>query len=106
MFPRVYFGRHLLRPEVEYSRAEGVHVQTATPLDIYADGEFVCETPAEISVAAGALQVICFCGGAGFPPPTGGEPRFLPTPLFFKPPLPLPQPRDSPRYLNARPPPR
>jgi diacylglycerol kinase (ATP) len=58
MFPTVYFGRHLLLPEVEYSRAERVQVQTETPLDIYADGEFVCETPAEISVAAGALRVI------------------------------------------------
>jgi len=58
MFPTVYFGRHLLLPEVEYSRAERIHVQTETPLEIYADGEFVCETPAEISVAAGALRVI------------------------------------------------
>ena len=59
MFPTVYFGQHLLMPEVEYSRAERVHVQTETPIEIYADGEFVCETPAEISVAAGALRVIC-----------------------------------------------
>jgi len=59
MFPTVYFGRHLLLPEVEYSRAERVQVQTETRLEIYADGEFVCETPAEISVAAGALRVIC-----------------------------------------------
>ncbi len=58
MFPTVYFGRHLLLPEVEYSRAERIHVQTETPIEIYADGEFVCETPAEISVAAGALRVI------------------------------------------------
>jgi len=54
----VYFGRHLMHPKVEYSRAERVHVQTETPIDIYADGEFVCQTPAEISVAAGALRVI------------------------------------------------
>jgi len=58
MFPTVYFGRHLLSPKVEYSKAEKVRVETETPLEIYADGEFVCETPAEISVAAGALQVI------------------------------------------------
>jgi diacylglycerol kinase (ATP) len=59
LFPTVYFGRHLLVPEVEYSRAERAHVETETPIEIYADGEFVCETPAEISVAAGALRVIC-----------------------------------------------
>ncbi len=58
MFPTVYFGRHLLVPEVEYSRAERVVVETNPRLEIYADGEFVCETPAEISVAAGALRVI------------------------------------------------
>ncbi len=58
MFPTVYFGRHLLVPEVEYSRAERVHVQTETPIEMYADGEFVCETPVEISVAPGALRVI------------------------------------------------
>ncbi len=58
MFPTVYFGHHLLLPEVEYSRVERVHLQTETPLEIYADGEFVCETPAEISVAVGALRVI------------------------------------------------
>jgi len=58
MFPTVYFGRHLMNPKVEYSRAERVRVQTETPLDLYADGEYVCQTPAEISVAAGALRVI------------------------------------------------
>ena len=58
LFPTVYFGRHLRLPEVQYSRAERAHVQTDIPLDIYADGEFVCQTPADISVAAGALRVI------------------------------------------------
>src|SRR5260221_4823497 len=58
VFPMVYFGRHLRLREVEYSRAKRVRVDTAPPLEIYADGEFVCETPAEISVAAGALRVI------------------------------------------------
>ena len=58
LFPTVYFGHHLLFPEVEYSKTERVRVETETPLEIYADGEFVCETPAEISVAPGALRVI------------------------------------------------
>jgi diacylglycerol kinase (ATP) len=58
MFPSVYFGHHLLSPKVEYSQAERVRVKTETAIEIYADGEFVCETPAEISVAAGALRVI------------------------------------------------
>jgi diacylglycerol kinase (ATP) len=58
MFPTVYFGQHLLSSKVEYSKAGRVCLETETPLDIYADGEFVCQTPAEISVAAGALTVI------------------------------------------------
>lgn len=59
MFPTVYFGQHLRSPKVEYSKAQRVRVETETPLEIYADGEFVCKTPAEISVAERALQVIC-----------------------------------------------
>jgi len=58
MFPTVYFGRHLRMPEVEYWKAEQVGMETERPVPIYADGEFVCETPAEIGVAAGALRVI------------------------------------------------
>ncbi len=58
MFPTVYFGHHLLLPEVEYSRAERVRLQTDSRQEIYADGEFVCETPAEISVAPSVLPVI------------------------------------------------
>lgn len=58
MFPTVYFGHHLLSPQVEYSKAERVVVETDPLLDIFADGEFVCETPAEISTARGALLVI------------------------------------------------
>ena len=58
MFPTVYFGRHLRVPEVEYARAERVVVETDSPREIYADGEFVCETPVEISVAAKVLPVI------------------------------------------------
>jgi diacylglycerol kinase (ATP) len=58
MFPTVYFGRHLWIPEVEYSQAERVLVETQPPLEIYADGELVCETPVEIGVARDALRVI------------------------------------------------
>jgi diacylglycerol kinase (ATP) len=58
LFPTVYFGRHLFSRKVEYSKAERALVESDMPLEIYADGEFVCETPAEISVAAGAVRVI------------------------------------------------
>jgi diacylglycerol kinase family enzyme len=58
VFPSVYFGRHLGIREVEYFSAAGARVETGRPLDVYADGEFVCRTPVEIGVAPGALGVI------------------------------------------------
>jgi diacylglycerol kinase (ATP) len=58
MFPTVYFGRHLKIREVEYSQATHVRIETEHPLDIYADGEFVCQTPAEIGVESKALSVV------------------------------------------------
>ncbi len=58
MLPTVYFGRHLRLPEVEHARAERVVVQTNTPQEIYADGEFICNTPAEVSVVPKVLRVI------------------------------------------------
>jgi len=58
LFPTVYFGRHLSIPEVEYSQVERIRIETETPLDVYADGEYVCRTPIEVSVARAALQVI------------------------------------------------
>jgi diacylglycerol kinase (ATP) len=58
LFPTVYFGRHLNLRESEYSKAELVQLETETPCDIYADGEYVCATPAEIRIVPQALQVI------------------------------------------------
>lgn len=58
MFPTVYAGRHLKVREVEYFRAARVRVETERPLDVYADGEYVCRTPVEVSVEPGALKVV------------------------------------------------
>jgi diacylglycerol kinase family enzyme len=58
VFPSVYFGRHLGLNEVEYSQAENVRVETEHPLDVYADGEYVCRTPVEVSLRRSALPVI------------------------------------------------
>lgn len=58
LFPTVYFGRHLGIREVEYFKAECLRIQTETPLDIYADGEFVCRTPAEVTTERGGLKVL------------------------------------------------
>jgi diacylglycerol kinase family enzyme len=58
MFPTVYFGRHLSIREVTYFQEPRARVETETPVDVYADGEFVCRTPVEIGIAPGALKVV------------------------------------------------
>jgi diacylglycerol kinase (ATP) len=58
MFPTVYLGRHLKIREVDYFPAAHLRVETEHPLDLYADGEYVCRTPAEVSVHRAALQAI------------------------------------------------
>ncbi len=58
-FPRVYTGAHLDMPEVEYAQTSRVRLESESPLDIYADGEFVGQTPVEVTVRPAALRVIC-----------------------------------------------
>ena len=58
MFPTVYAGRHLGIKEVEYFHAARARVETEHPLDVYADGEFVCRTPVEICIQPAALKVV------------------------------------------------
>lgn len=58
LFPTVYAGRHLGIPEVEYFQAARVRVETEEAQDVYADGEFVCRTPVEVSIQRSALKVV------------------------------------------------
>jgi len=58
LFPSVYFGKHLGIKEVEYFKTEALRLATAGPMDVYADGEYVCRTPVEVTVASRALTVI------------------------------------------------
>jgi len=58
LFPTVYFGRHLNFSEVEYSQAPSIRIETEFPFDVYADGEYVCQTPADFSLAPSALKVL------------------------------------------------
>jgi diacylglycerol kinase family enzyme len=59
VFPSVYLGKHLGIREVDYFHAAQIRVETARPLDVYADGEYVCRTPVELGVVRQALPVIC-----------------------------------------------
>ena len=58
LFHTVFSGDHLALPEVEYFGAEHLWLESESPLGIYADGEYICETPAEIRVRPAALKVI------------------------------------------------
>lgn len=58
LFPTVYFGRHLNSEKVEYSQVPNAKIETEVAADVFADGEFVCQTPVEFSVASKVLQVI------------------------------------------------
>jgi diacylglycerol kinase (ATP) len=58
LFPTVYFGKHLGMKEVQYLQTSRARIETEKPVDVYADGEYVCKTPVEVSVASCALRVI------------------------------------------------
>ena len=55
---RVYSGRHLGRPGVEYRKMQHLRVGTALPQWVALDGEVVGRTPAAVSVAPAALTVL------------------------------------------------
>ncbi len=58
LFPTVYFGQHLKLEDVEYLQTSRLKIETEAPVDVYADGEYVCQTPIEVGVAPKALRVI------------------------------------------------
>ncbi len=58
VFPRVYSGGHLGIREFEYQQTKTARVETDVPCDVNADGEYVCQTPAEFGIEPSALPVI------------------------------------------------
>ena len=40
------------------SRLRGSRIETEHPIDVYADGEYVCRTPVEIGIHPGALKIV------------------------------------------------
>lgn len=65
---RTVIGRHVSAPGTTYRRARCIHVETAVPLPVQADGDVVGTTPAHFGVRCRALKVIV--------------PRDLSSPLF------------------------
>jgi diacylglycerol kinase (ATP) len=58
LFPRVFSGGHLALPEVEYAQCSGLKIESERPLDVFADGEFIGRTPAEVRIRPRAWRVI------------------------------------------------
>lgn len=58
LFPRVFSGGHLASPDVTYFQATRLRVEAESPLDVYADGDYVCLTPVEVGILPGALRVL------------------------------------------------
>jgi len=54
----LYRGTHIHLGVVHYFRTARLRINTDLPVELCADGEFVCRTPAEISVAPSTLSVI------------------------------------------------
>lgn len=59
VFPRVYWGGHLSHPGIFSYRTGRLSMETERPVIMFADGEPVGETPAEIIAVPGALRVAC-----------------------------------------------
>ena len=75
LFPTVYKGNHVDLDEVTTTRATSVDVESPG-INAYADGEYACALPAEISAVPGALRILR---------PKGGEPLRAATPLLRSP---------------------
>ena len=58
LFPTIFSGTHLRFPEVKYFSTDSVRLFAERPLEIYADGEYICKTPAEISVRPKSLRLL------------------------------------------------
>jgi diacylglycerol kinase (ATP) len=57
-FPTVFRGEHTEMPEVYYCRSTSARVESSFPLDFYADGEFICQTPFLLRLVPQALRVL------------------------------------------------
>jgi len=58
LFPKVYAGTHLSLPEIEYAQCLALRVESDRPLDLFADGEHIGQTPAELRLLPRAFLVV------------------------------------------------
>lgn len=58
MFPTVFSGRHLSHRSVDYHKTSFVEIDTEEPAELFADGEFLQDTPVRIDVLHEELEVV------------------------------------------------
>jgi diacylglycerol kinase (ATP) len=58
VFPKVFQGTHLEHPQVFYTQTKRLTIESAEPVELFADGEFIQPIPARIEVVPAALEVI------------------------------------------------
>lgn len=58
LFSIVYWGKHTRLPFVSMNRGARFTLATSAPTPLFADGEYVCDTPAEVSLLPRALRFI------------------------------------------------
>lgn len=56
--PLAYTGGHVRRSFVETARGTSFHFESERPMEVYADGERVAETPVQFSLEKGKLKVV------------------------------------------------
>jgi diacylglycerol kinase (ATP) len=66
LFPTVFKGTHVDLDEVTTDRAGSILVDSPG-INAYADGDYVCPLPAEISAAPAALNILIPVQGSSFP---------------------------------------
>jgi diacylglycerol kinase (ATP) len=57
LFPSLFTGKHVHRDEVQTARARTITVDSPG-ITAYADGEYVCPLPVEVSAVPGALKIL------------------------------------------------
>jgi diacylglycerol kinase (ATP) len=70
LFPTVFKGTHVELDDVTTARAASVRVESAG-INAYADGDYACPLPAEISAVSGALQILRPSARSGINPLPG-----------------------------------
>jgi diacylglycerol kinase family enzyme len=58
LFRVVYRGGHIGMKEVEYFRATRLRIVTNPATEIFADGEYICQSPVEIGIQQSVLRII------------------------------------------------